>query len=262
MTSSAVAISLIDSHCHVAEAEYDTDRAAVLARAREAGIVTMIVVAAGGTLDTNVRALELCARETDCHPVVGVHPHDARLVNDTVFDEIAELASRPGVVAIGETGLDFHYDHSPRETQVELFRRFIRLARTLDLPLVVHSREAARETIDVLREERAGRGVFHCFTYGADVVRSVLELGFHVSFSGIVTFRNAEDVREAARAVPGDRLLVETDSPYLAPEPKRGKRNEPARVVDVAAGVARAIGQPLADVAESTVTNTRRLFAL
>jgi TatD DNase family protein len=255
-------VSLIDSHCHVGEAEYDADRAAVLARARAAGVCQLIVAAAGGSAETNIRALEVAEREPDCRAVVGVHPHDAKLVDDSLLDKIRGWARHPRVVAIGETGLDFHYDHSPRERQVEEFRRFATLAREASLPLVIHSRAAADETLQVLREERVESGVMHCFTYGPEVARRVVDLGFYVSFSGIVTFRNADDLRESARLVPLDRLLVETDSPYLAPEPRRGGRNEPSRVVDVAKGLAAAIGRPLEELAERTVENTRRLFRL
>jgi len=255
-------IAVVDSHCHVGEPEYDVDRAAVLERARSAGVVRMIVAAAGGSLETNHRAHEVAEREPDCHAVVGVHPHDAKLVDDAHFAAIRELARRPRVVAIGETGLDFHYDHSPRERQLEEFRRFVGLARELSLPVVVHSRAAEEETIGLLREERVTNGVMHCFTYGAEAARRFLDLGLYISFSGIVTFRNAGDLREAARLVPSDRLLVETDAPYLAPEPRRGGRNEPARVVDVARGVAAAVGRPLEEVAEQSSENARKLFAI
>jgi len=255
-------ISFIDSHCHVGEPEYDADRAAVLARARGAGVCRFIVAAAGGGVETNLRALRVAEQETDCHAVVGVHPHDAKLVDDELFEKIRAWARHPRVIGIGETGLDFHYDHSPRDRQLAEFRRFVALAREASLPLVIHSRAAGDETLQVLREEGAAAGVMHCFTYGPDVVRRFLDLGLYVSFSGIVTFRNAADLREAARLVPLDRLLVETDSPYLAPEPKRGGRNEPARVVDVAKGLATALGHPLEALAERTVENTYRLFGL
>ncbi len=255
-------IALVDSHCHVGEPEYDADREVVLSRARAGGVATMIVAAAGGTLETNRRAAELAGREPDCYSVVGVHPHDARLVDDSVLEQIRGFARRPRVVGIGETGLDFHYDHSPRDRQVAEFRRFCALARECSLPVVVHSRAAVAETAAVLREEGAGRGVMHCFSYGADDVRRFLDLGLHISFSGIVTFRSAAEVREAARLVPLDRLLIETDSPYLAPEPRRGGRNEPARVADVARGLAAALGMPLEEVAERTRENARRLFSL
>ncbi len=255
-------IPLVDSHCHVGEPEYDADREAVLARARAGGVAAMIVAAAGGTLETNRRAVEVAAREPDCYAVVGIHPHDARLVDDSVLEEIRGFASRPRVVGIGETGLDFHYDHSPRERQIDEFHRFCALGRECSLPLVVHSRAAVDETVATLRKEGTSRGVMHCFSYGAAAVRRFLDLGLYISFSGIVTFRSAADVREAARLVPLDRLLVETDSPYLAPEPRRGGRNEPARVVDVARGLAAVLGKPLEEVAERTSENAYQLFAL
>jgi TatD DNase family protein len=253
-------VKLVDSHCHVAEPEFDQDRDAVMARAREAGIDEMIVAGAGGTLATNERAIALCAREPGCRAVVGIHPHDAVRLDEDLYASIAELAARPEVVGIGETGLDFHYDHSPRDLQESAFRRFIALARERALPLVVHSRAADDETVRILREEHAEAGVMHCFTYGPDVARRVLDLGMYVSFSGIVTFRNAEDVRAAARLVPLDRMLVETDSPYLAPEPRRGGRNEPCRVRDVVESLARTLGKPPEEIAAATTANCRRLF--
>lgn len=254
--------ALVDSHCHVGEAEYDADREAVMARARAAGVRQFVVASAGGTIETNRRAIELAEREPDCYAVIGVHPHDAKLVDEALLEQIRAWARRPRVVGIGETGLDYHYDHSPRERQLAEFRRFAALAREAALPMVVHSRAAAEETLRVLREERVESAVMHCFTYGPDVARRVVDLDLYVSFSGIVTFRGAGDVREAARLVPLDRLLVETDCPYLAPEPKRGGRNEPARVADVARGLAAAIARPVEEVAERTAENARRLFRL
>jgi TatD DNase family protein len=251
---------VIDSHCHVGEPEYDADRAAVLERARAAGITGMIVVAAGPDLESNRRAVAVAERESDCRAVVGVHPHYAERVDDELVAEIRRLAANPVVVGIGETGLDFHYDHSPRERQVAEFHRFAALARELGLPLVVHSRSAAEETLTILREERIERAVLHCFTYDAGIARRTVEAGWHVSFSGIVTFKNAGELREAARAVPLDRLLVETDSPYLAPEPKRGGRNEPARVADVVACLAGVLDRTVEEIREATAANATRFF--
>lgn len=253
---------LVDSHCHVGEPEYDADRPAVLERARAAGVRAMIVSAAGGGAETSRRAIEVAEREPDCWAVVGVHPHDARLVDDVLFEEIRGLARHARVVGIGETGLDYYYEHSPRDRQLAEFRRFVALAREASLPVVVHSRAAAEETLQVLGEDRVDRGVMHCFTYGPEVARRVVALGLYVSFSGIVTFRGAHEVREAARQVPLDRVLVETDCPYLAPEPKRGRRNEPARLVDVARGLAAALDRSAEEIAERSGENARRLFGL
>jgi TatD DNase family protein len=255
-------VLLLDSHCHVGEPEYDADRPAVLARARAAGLCGLIVAAAGGGAETSRRAIDVAEHEPDCWAVVGVHPHDARLVDDLLFEQIRAFARHPRVVAIGETGLDFHYQHSPRERQIAEFRRFVRLARQASLPVVVHSRAAAEETLDILVAERVDRGVMHCFTYGPEVAQQVVDLGLYVSFSGIVTFRSAEDVREAARRVPLERLLVETDCPYLSPEPKRGGRNEPARLVDVVRGLEKALGRPPEEIAEASTVNARRLFGI
>ncbi|MGH7899215.1 MAG: TatD family hydrolase [Candidatus Binatia bacterium] len=254
--------SFIDSHCHVGEPDYDEDRDAVLERARAAGVVELIVAAAGGTRETNVRALEIAGRRPGCHAVVGVHPHDVARMDDSLRAEIAAWAEKPEVVGIGETGLDFHYLHSPRERQLEEFRRFVALGRAVGLPIVIHSRAAEEDTLTLLREENVASGVMHCFTYGPEVARRALDLGLYVSFSGIVTFRSAADVRDAARLVPLDRLLIETDSPYLSPEPKRGGRNEPARLLDVARGLAAVLGRPLEEIAACTTANARRLFRL
>ena len=258
--------ALVDSHCHVAEPEFDVDRDAVLARAAAAGVTTIVCIGATGSVETNRRAVALAGRHGDVAIVVsvGVHPHDAVTADDAAFAELRHLAAMPGVVAIGETGLDHHYDHSPRSAQREAFARTAALARELDLPLVIHVREAHREAAEVLRAEPLGPagGVVHCFTGGAAEARCYLDLGLHVSVSGIVTFRNADALRTAVRDVPLDRLLIETDAPYLAPVPHRGKRNEPAHVRLVADAVAAVRGQAPDGLARATTANARRLFRL
>src|SRR5262249_8964873 len=195
---------------------------------------------------------------------VGIHPHDATTADDTALDTLRDLAGRAGVVALGETGLDYYYEHSPRAAQLDAFARTAALARDLALPLVVHVRDAHADALGVLRSEPPGAagGVIHCFTGGVSDVGPYLDLGLHLSLSGIVTFRNAEALREAARAIPLDRLLVETDSPYLAPVPNRGKRNEPAHVRLVADALADIRGEPLDVLAEATTANALRLFGL
>jgi len=232
-------VRLVDSHCHIDMPQFDADRDAVVARARAAGLVEMLVV---GGIDEGAghrRALDVAERH-GLPATAGVHPHEARIADERVYDELRGLAREGRIVAIGEIGLDFHYDHSPRDAQREAFRLQIRLARDVGLPIVVHTREADGETADILEQEGAREtgGVVHCFTGGLELARRALDLGFLISFSGIVAFPRAEVVQQVAREVPPDRLLVETDAPYLAPPPHRGKRNEPAFVVEVARRVA------------------------
>jgi len=256
-------VALIDSHCHL-DMDFDTDREAVLARARAAGVAAMVTIGASGRFDANHAAVNLAAAHDPIHATVGVHPHEAASVDDAVIDALAALAARPKVVAIGETGLDYHYEHSPRPAQREAFARFIQLARRLALPIVIHLREADDDAVAVMRAEHASEtgGVIHCFSGDAASARRFLDLGFHISFSGIVTFKTADALREAVRIVPADRLLVETDAPFLAPIPYRGRRNEPALVVLTAAVIAEVRGETLAQVATVTSANTRRLFKL
>jgi TatD DNase family protein len=258
--------ALVDSHCHVAEPEFDPDRDAVLARAAASGVTTLVCVGATGPAEANIPAVALAGQHGAVTVVatVGVHPHHAATADEAAFATLARLAAAPGVVGIGETGLDFHYDHSPRPAQREAFRRTIALARRLALPLVVHVREAHAEAADILESEDAAAvgGVIHCFTGDRADARRYLDLGFHVSVAGIVTFRNAGGLREAVRDVPLDRLLVETDAPYLAPVPHRGRRNEPAHVRLVAEAVAAVRDAPLASIAAATTANARRLFRL
>ena len=257
-------VALVDSHCHVAEPEFDADRDAVLERAAASGVTTLVCVGATGAVERNLPTLALIGRHGSVEVVatVGIHPHDARTADDTAFATLACLAGTPGVVAIGETGLDFHYDHSPRPAQREAFARHVALARAHALPLVVHVRDAHAEAADLLRAEHAAGGVIHCFTGGPDDARRYLDLGFAISVAGIVTFRNADALRDAVRTVPEDALLIETDAPYLAPVPHRGRRNEPALVRVVAEAVAAVCGRPVADLAATTSAAARRVFRL
>jgi TatD DNase family protein len=256
--------ALVDSHCHIAEPEFESDRAEVIARAAENGVTTLVCVGATGPAAANTGAVALAGRHGSVEIVatVGVHPHNASEADDDAFAFLTELAGRPGVVGIGETGLDYHYDHSPRPAQREAFARTIRLAHDLRRPLVVHVREAHADAADILRAEGAADGVIHCFTGDRDDAGRYLDLGFHISVAGIVTFKNADTLRAAVRAIPLDRLMVETDSPYLAPVPHRGRRNEPANVRLVVEGVAATRSVPFDTVAEATATNARRLFRL
>jgi TatD DNase family protein len=254
--------TVIDSHCHIDMPQFDADRDAVVTRAREAGVTSMLIVGGVDEEGGHRRALKV-AGELGLPASAGIHPHEARLATEQAYDELRGLARDGRIVALGELGLDFHYDYSPRDVQRDVFRRQIRLAREVGLPVIVHTREADGETADILEEEGAEEtgGVIHCFTGGEDLARRALALGFFISFSGIVAFPRAEVIQEVARTVPEERLLVETDSPFLAPPPHRGKRNEPAFVLDVARAVARLRGAPLEQVGRAAEANFRRLFA-
>ena len=251
---------MVDSHCHIAMAEFDSDREAVVARAREAGVETMLVVGCADAEEGHRRAVQVA--ETMGLPVAaGVHPHDARLASKTLFDELAGWARQGRLAALGEIGLDFHYDHSPRPVQEEVFRHQLRLARELRLPVIVHTREADAETAQILEEEGAGEvgGILHCFTGSAELARRVLDLDFFISFSGIVAFSRAEVIQQVAATMPLDRLLVETDAPFLAPPPHRGKRNEPAFVVEVARKIAQLRSTTEEEIGRAVGANFERL---
>ena len=257
----------IDSHCHIDGPEYDADREEVIERARGAGVATMLNVGTGDPhTDAFERAVRLAEKQEGVYAAVGVHPHDAKL-----FDEAAErhllglVRQSRKVIAWGEIGLDYHYDHSPRDVQREVFRQQLRIARELELPVVVHSREADDDTINILREELSGyepAGVMHCFGGSLAMARDAIELGFFISFAGNLTFKKAEDLREVARQLPLDRLLIETDCPYLTPVPFRGKRNEPARVVETARCLGEIHGIELEEVGRVTSENFLWLFRL
>lgn len=252
---------LIDSHCHLDFPELAGDEAGVLSRARTAGIAGMLTI--GTRLDQFERVRAIAERHNNVWCSVGVHPHEAKEEGQRTPDRLVEATHHPKVVGIGETGLDFYYEHSPRDEQVESFRAHIAASRQTGLPLIVHTRDADRETIDILEDE-AGKGAFpgliHCFTSGPEVARCALALGFCISISGIVTFKAAEDLRRIVRDIPLDRLLVETDAPYLAPVPKRGKTNEPAYVAHTAAKVAELKDVSVAELESATTANFFRLF--
>jgi len=254
---------VVDSHCHIDMAQFDADREAVLERARAAGVETMLVV--GGVDEEAGHHRAMTVAEKFGLPVsAGVHPHEARLATPATYDELRGLAREKRIAAIGEIGLDFHYDHSPRDVQREVFRAQVRLAREVGLPVIIHTREADDETAALLEAEGAREtgGVIHCFTGGAELARRALALGFHVSFSGILTFPRAETIQEVARTAPLDRILVETDAPFLAPPPHRGKRNEPAFVLEVARKVAALRGVDVDVVGAASAANFRALFRL
>lgn len=253
---------LIDSHCHLDFPELAADRAGVLARAKAAGIDGMV------TISTRVKRFDEIVAIAEAHPEVwcsvGTHPHNADEELDIFPEDLVRLSAHPKCIAIGEAGLDYFYDNAPKEAQAEGLRRHIAASRTTGLPLVIHSRKCDDDMAAILREE-SGQGAFpfvlHCFTAGMELARTALELGGYISFSGIITFKNAEEIREVAKFVPADRYLVETDAPYLAPIPHRGSTNEPGYVAHTAAKVAEVRGIPLEQLGAETTQNFFRLFS-
>lgn len=251
---------ITDSHTHLYWKSFDADRDEVLARAREAGVERMIVV--GTDLETSEKAFALAREELFIYPSAGVHPHDAKDATPEVRQAIEALCRAPECVAVGETGLDYFKEWSPKARQIDSFHWQLSLAQQLDKPVIIHCRDAVGDTVAALREHPGVRGVMHCYTYGPDELDDFLELGLYVSFSGVVTYPKNEPNREAAKRVPDDRLLIETDCPFLSPQPKRGKRNEPAHVVSVLETVAEVRGEEPAALARLTSENAANLFGL
>ena len=255
----------VDSHCHlqleIGEARFSPDDAdAQVQRAREAGVEWMVCVGTG--LETSKQALDLASKYDDVYATVGLHPHDATNLHDA-FDGLAALAGADRCVAIGEAGFDLHYEHSPHAEQEAAFRRQIRLATEVSRPLMIHSRNAWDDTFRVLDDEGVPtRTIFHCFTGGPGEARKALDRDCYLSFSGIVSFKSADDIRAAAALAPAERVLVETDSPYLAPVPHRGKPNEPAFVAIVGAALAAARGVEVSEIADVTRANAMRVFGV
>jgi TatD DNase family protein len=252
-------VKLVDTHCHLDTGYFPEGADAVIARANEAGVDAFMVIGVGEPRIVR-EAVALAERRSDVVAAIGVHPHEAADLTDAFYDEIEALSAHPRVRCIGEIGLDFHYDHSPRERQAEVFRRFIALARKVQKPIVIHTREAAPETLAILREENARDvgGIIHCFSEDRAFAEAALDLGFDLSFSGILTFKTAKAIQEAAVFAPADRLLVETDAPYLAPVPLRGKKCEPAYVAHTATFLASLRGVDRDDLVRTTTENARR----
>ncbi len=250
---------MIDSHSHIYMDGYRDDRDAVITRAVAAGVTQLLQV--GCHLKDSQAALALSERVSGIYASVGVHPHAATTVTSAVLDTLQDLTHHPKVLSWGEIGLDFYYDNSPRDIQQTAFEAQLKRVEQCHLPVVIHTRDAEPETLDILRRHPVARGGHvHCFTGTPEMAESLLELGFHIGFTGIVSFKKAANVREALRRVPLERLLIETDSPFLAPKPHRGKRNEPAFVVHVAEAIAEVKGVPVADIATHSTRNFYRLY--
>ncbi|MBW2631942.1 MAG: TatD family hydrolase [Deltaproteobacteria bacterium] len=252
---------LIDSHAHLELSDFDGDREDVIKRAKENGVERIVTV--GINLEDSRKAVTLAERHDNIYASVGVHPHDAKSINETTYDSLKKLSESDRVVAYGEIGLDFFRNLSPRDLQIKRFGEQLELAGELGLPVIIHDREAHREIVEMLKGWKSySGGVIHCFSGDYDMAVKCLDMGFYISIPGTITYRKSETLRDVVRRMPIDRLLVETDCPYLSPEPKRGKRNEPANVVYTARRIAQIKGLPFEDVARITSTNTMNVFGI
>jgi TatD DNase family protein len=256
-------MQLVDTHAHLDQEEYLDRREPMIQRARDAGVAT--IVAVGVTAASSAEVLAMAGTYSGVFAAVGIQPNYTAEAVAGDWERVVELAGRPRVVALGETGLDRYWDHAPLEVQQDYFDRHLRLSQQLDLPFIVHTRQSDQEVLEMLREARSRgplRGVMHSFTGAAETAAECVELGLYISFAGMVTFKKSDALRALAVSVPADRILIETDSPYLSPEPLRGKRNEPANLVYTAACLAAARGQTAESFAEQTTRNARTLFRL
>lgn len=252
---------LFDSHSHIDNERFDSDRDEVVARARANGVTGLIN--AGDCIASSARSIELAEAYPEVYAAVGIHPHEAGDVKEEDYQQLIDWAGHPKVVAIGEIGLDYHYDYSPRSIQQEVFIRQIDVARRTGLPIIIHDREAHGDVMSIIKKEAGGlTGVFHCFSGSMEMARECLALGFYIAVGGSVTFKNAAKLPAIAASVPLDRLLLETDCPYLTPQPYRGRRNEPAYVRIVGEYVAALRKMELAALAEATTANVKRLFQI
>lgn len=250
---------MIDSHCHLDDSKFDADREATIERALAAGIDRLLAIGTGNGPPDLETAIRLAERYPFMYATIGVHPHDASKANADTWKHLESLAAHPKVVAIGEIGLDYHYDLSPRPVQREAFEAQLSIARLAGKPIAIHTREAWDDTMHALGQSWRGEGIMHCFTGDSVAARQALDLGFYLSFGGVLTFPKADSVREAARLAPEDRILVETDCPYLAPVPYRGKRNEPAFMVETVRRLAEVRGVTPEQIAAATTRNFERL---
>jgi TatD DNase family protein len=253
---------LIDSHAHLDDKRFDGDRDRLIKSLKENGIE--LVINPGADLQSSIKAVSLAEKYENIYAAVGVHPHSAKEMDDSTVEILKSFTHRDKVVAIGEIGLDYYYDNSPRDIQRKRFIEQLNLAKEVDLPVIIHSREAAQETFDILKDAQDGtlEGVLHCYSGSVEMAKEYIKLGFYISIAGPVTFKNSRILKEVAKEVPLDKLLIETDSPYLTPEPYRGKRNEPIYVRYVAGTIAEAKGLEFAEIEKITSRNTKKLFRI
>lgn len=251
---------LIDSHAHLNDERFDKDREEVIKSLKENNI--SLIIDPGDDLSSSIKAVKLAEEYENIYAAVGVHPHSAEEMDESTIEALRALGNREKVVAIGEIGLDYYYDNSPRDIQKKWFKRQIQLAKEMDLPIIVHSRDANKDTYDIIKSEAFHnlRGVLHCYSGSLEMAEEYIKLGFYISFAGPVTFKNSKVSKEVAKNVPLDRLLIETDSPYLTPEPHRGKRNEPLYVRYVAGMIAELKGVGFEEIAKASSENAKRLF--
>jgi TatD DNase family protein len=258
-------VDLVDSHAHLDVSDFDADRDAMLARAQSAGVAAILAIGNGPEIEKLGSAVAYAEQHDWIYAAAGIHPHEARHATEAHFEELDRLVRHPRVIAWGEIGLDYHYDHSPRDVQVRVFRHQLEQARSAQIPIVIHCREAWTDCLKILEEDwRSSEfgGIFHCFTGTMEEARQGLDMGFLISFAGNVTYPKSQNLRDVAREIPLERLLVETDSPFLAPSPYRGKRNEPAYVAEVARSIANVRNLAAEEVARSAAENFRRFFGL
>ncbi len=255
-------MKLFDTHAHIDFPRYNNDRGKVIKRAREEGV--KYILNCGADLESSQRAVKLAEDFPEIYSAVGIHPHEASAYNVEIAKKLQKLADSKKVVAFGEIGLDYHYDNSPRDEQRQAFRAQLRLASSLDLPVIIHSREAEEDTINILKEEwdSENGGVVHCYSSSAEMAKELLDLNFHIGFTGLITFKNLEWLRRIVSNTPIRKILIETDSPYMSPEPYRGRRNEPARVKEVARQVAKSHNLTIDKAAEITTENGLNLFKI
>ena len=256
---------LFDTHAHLDFPAFDEDRDEVIGRAREAGVRRIVTIGSGGGTESSRRAIAVADTDPDIWATVGVHPHDAKLMDEDAIAGLAELAkANSKVVGLGEIGLDYAKMYSEKDVQMKWFRRQLDLAKELDLPVIIHDRDAHDDLMKVLKEDGIGEagGIMHCYSGGPDLAKELVEMGFYISFPGVITFKNAKKAPEVVEAVPKDRILIETDCPFLAPHPYRGKRNEPAYVKYVAEAIAKIKGDPYERIARMTTDNAVRAFGI